>query len=50
MTLVDYLVIKNVAFDVYISTNHVVDNDLLSWLHKEANHILLTVIDELLDL
>ena len=46
-TLVEHLVVEDVALDTHITADHVVDMDLLARLHLEAYGILHTVVDEL---
>ncbi len=49
-TLVEHLVVEDVALHTHIATNHVVDMDLLSRIDAEAHGVLGTVGDELLPL
>ena len=44
-TLVEHLVVENVALYLHVTTNHVVDMHLDARLNHEANHILLAVVD-----
>ena len=44
-TLVEYLVVEDVALDDDVSAYHVVDVHLDAWLYLEANHVLLAVGD-----
>ena len=46
-TLVEHLVVEDVALDAHVAANHVIDMDLLTRLHLEANGILHAVVDEL---
>ena len=42
-TLVEHLVVADVAFYTHLATDEVVDQNLLAGLHLEAHHILLTL-------
>ena len=42
-TLVEHLIVADIALDAYLATNQVVDQNLLTRFHFEANHILLTL-------
>ena len=44
-TLVEHLVVENVALYLHVATNHVVNMHLDARLNHEANHILLAVVD-----
>ena len=42
-TLVEHLVVADVALDTHLATDEVVDQNLLAGLHLEAHHILLSL-------
>ena len=45
-TLVEHLVVADVALDTYLTTNKVVDQDLLTSLDLEADNILLSISNQ----
>ena len=47
-TLIEHLIIKDVALHTHLTTNQVVHKDLLTSLNLEAYHILLTIGNHLL--
>ena len=47
-TLVEHLVVADVALDAHLTTNEVVDQNLLTGLHLEAHHILMAGSHQLL--
>ena len=49
-TLIKHLIITDIALNTYLATNQVVDQDLLTSLNLEANHILLTLGNQFLNL
>jgi len=49
-TLVEHLVIENVALDTHVATDHIVDVYFLSRLYLEAHGVLHAVVDEFLPL
>ena len=42
-TLVEHLIVEDIALHVHLATDHVVDKDLLAGINLEAHHILLAV-------
>ena len=46
--LIEHLIVKDVRLDAYHAPYEVIDNDFLSWIDKEAHHILLSLIKQLL--
>ena len=48
-TFVQNLVIKDVTFYTYISANHVVNMNFLSWFYKKSYYILSTIVNECLN-
>ena len=49
-TLVQHLVVEDVAFDMHLSSDDVIDNDISSRFDFESHHILLSVFDECIHL
>ena len=49
-TLIEHLIVEDVALDAHLATNEVVDEDFLARLNLESHHILLSVGNEALHL
>ena len=49
-TLIEHLIITDIALHTHLTTDEVVDQDLLTSLNLEANHILLALGNQLVHL
>ena len=44
-TFVKHFIVQNIALYAYVTTNHVVDMNLLSWFNFETYSILFSLVD-----
>jgi hypothetical protein len=49
-TLIEHLVVEDIALDANLTTDQVIDENLFAWLDLEAYNILLAVSDKLINL